>query len=57
MDQSCFLKWNQALLNFTEAQQFALSTRQMALLALVYDTPGPHTAYDTPGSSVHRDRR
>lgn len=43
MSDRSLKKWMQALINYVRSGQPDLTNRQMALMLLVYLTPGPHT--------------
>jgi DNA-binding MarR family transcriptional regulator len=43
MEQSLVRDWMGTLINYVRSGQPDLTNRQMALLMLVYETPGPHT--------------
>lgn len=43
MEQSLVKDWMGTLINYVRSGQPDLTNRQMALLMLVYETPGPHT--------------
>ena len=43
MDQETLSRWMRALIAYVRSGEPDLTNRQMALLLLVYLTPGPHT--------------
>ena len=55
MDDSSLSMWMRALIGYVRSGQPDLTNRQMALMLLVYLTPGPHTVRglaSIPGVSI-----